>query len=137
VTQNARAQAWREVNREQHRRVTREWYQANIDHARAAKLAEYYREPEKFYARNLTRKARILAAICEHGPKCVDAAFLKALYAAECVYCDQPAEHADHFIPLARGGLHCVENIVPACSPCNESESARDPAEWMESLGQY
>ena len=98
-------------------------------------MAEYYREPEKFYARNLTRKARILAAICEHGPKCVDAAFLKAIYSAECVYCDQPAEHADHFIPLARGGLHCVENIVPACSPCNESKSARDPAEWMESLG--
>lgn len=130
---NSQTQAWREVNRDRHRRVTREWYQANIEHARSAKMAEYQRNPEAFYARNLTRKARLLAAICTHGPKCVGASFLKALYASTCIYCGDPAEHADHFHPLARGGLHCIENIVPACAACNSHKADRDPHEWLAS----
>lgn len=127
----ARVQRWREANRDRHRRVSREWYQANIEHARAAKLAEYYREREKFYARNLVRKARLRDAVCEHGPECVDATFLAALYASECCYCGAPAEHADHFVALSRGGVHCRDNLVPACGPCNSSKYNRDPSEWM------
>lgn len=129
----AAVQRWREANPERYLEGARRWYQANAEHARAAKLAEYHREPEKFYARNLVRKARLLNAICEHGPKCVDDAFLTVLYASACRYCGAPAEHADHFVPLARGGLHCRENLVPACAPCNSSKKARDPAEWLAS----
>ena len=131
---NAYTRAWREANREQHRRVTHEWYQANIEHARAAKLAEYRADPEQFYARNLVRKARILDAVCVHGPKCVDRDVLKSVYASECIYCGAAAEAADHFYPLARGGLNCRENIVPSCQSCNSRKSARDPAEWLASL---
>lgn len=130
---NAQITAWRVANRERHRAGSRDWYARNAEHARAAKLAEYYRNPESFYARNLTRKARLLAAVCSHGAKCVGAEFLRALYESECFYCGAPAEHADHFYPLARGGLHCVENIVPACQACNSSKKSRDPVEFMES----
>jgi 5-methylcytosine-specific restriction endonuclease McrA len=128
---NARVQAWRDADPERYLTGARDWYRRNAEYARAAKLAEYYREPEKFYARNLVRKARILAAVCAHGPKCVDAEFLKVLYASLCVYCSDPAEAADHFYPLARGGLHCIENIVPACGACNSHKSDRDPFEWL------
>lgn len=132
--QNAYAQAWRDANRERHRRVTHEWYQRNLERARQAKRNEYYANPEAFYARNLTRKARLLAALCEHGPRCISAEFLKSVYGEACLYCGDPAEAADHFHPLARGGLHCVENIVPACQPCNSRKSDRDPAEWLASF---
>lgn len=132
--QNARVQAWREANREQHRRVTREWYQRNIEYARAAKLAEYRRDPAAFYARNLVRKARIADAVCEHGRDCVSAEFLRTVYSSACMYCGDPAQHADHFYPLARGGLHCVVNIVPACQPCNNSKCSLDPWEWLSNI---
>ncbi len=27
--------------------------------------------------------------------------------------------HMDHVVPIARGGLHCAENLRPACPTCN------------------
>lgn len=131
---NAQTQAWREANRERHREGSRDWYHRNIERARAKKLAEYYANPQAFMARNLVRKARINSAVCEHGSGCVTADFLQAIYTQVCEYCGAAAEHADHFIPLAKDGLHCRDNLVPACSPCNLSKQARDPIEWLESL---
>lgn len=132
---NAQVQAWRDADPERHRAGARDWYERNIEYARAAKRAEYYREPERFYANNLLRKARQAKAVCSHGPKCVTAEVIKALYDQECLYCGAPAEAADHFDPLARGGLHCVENLVPACQSCNSRKSAREPIEFLISVG--
>lgn len=33
--------------------------------------------------------------------------------------------HMDHVIPIARGGLHCAENLRPACGPCNQRKATR------------
>lgn len=128
---NAKITEWREANRERHRHSTHEWYQRTAEIRRAAKLAEYYADKESFYARNLVRKARLADAVCEHGRECVTAEFLKSIYGAMCMYCGAPAQHADHFYPIARGGIHCVDNIVPACQRCNNSKCARDPYEFM------
>lgn len=128
---NAKVQAWRETHREQHRRVTREWYAAHAEETRTKKIATYHADPEPFLARNQLRKARRLAAVCDHGSACVTPEFLTALYAAACVYCGAPAAEADHFYPLSRGGLHCVENLVPACFECNRSKHAADPHDWI------
>mgnify|MGYP000179812446 CR=1 FL=1 len=48
----------------------------------------------------------------------------------ECVYCEAPWEHQDHFKPLSRGGTHSMDNVVPACSACNLSKNAADPFAW-------
>lgn len=130
----ARTAAWRITNADRYRAGARRWYADNADRARSAKLAEYYAAPEKFYARNLVRKARLRDAVCEHGSDCVSSDFLARCYSSVCVYCGNPAEHADHLMPLARGGLHCRDNIVPACADCNEHKQARDPFEWLLSL---
>ena len=132
---NAYTQAWRDANTEKHQGLSRDWYWRNVDYARASKRAEYYREPEKFYAQNLIRKARIAGAVCVHGPKCVTADVIKALYDEDCLYCGRPAEAADHFNPIARGGLHCRENIVPSCNSCNSSKNAKEPVAWLLSVG--
>ncbi len=38
--------------------------------------------------------------------------------------------HADHFIPLAKGGSNLRENIVCSCASCNLSKGAKLPSEW-------
>lgn len=76
------------------------------------------------------RRARKVDALCEHGERCVTTKVIKAIRDGDCYYCGAPAQHADHFEPLARGGLHCVDNLVPACSPCNLSKGDRDPWSW-------
>lgn len=46
--------------------------------------------------------------------------------------------HRDHFIPLSRGGIKDMSNLVIACRQCNMSKSNRHPIEWMtETFGKH
>jgi 5-methylcytosine-specific restriction endonuclease McrA len=36
----------------------------------------------------------------------------------------------DHMIPISKGGPHAVENVVPACRPCNSRKGPRSIF-WM------
>ncbi|WP_410094065.1 HNH endonuclease [Streptomyces sp. MS191] len=49
----------------------------------------------------------------------------------ECVYwCGRPAETMDHAIPFASGGSDDLDNLLPACSRCNNGKNQRDPVHW-------
>lgn len=48
-----------------------------------------------------------------------------------CCYCDAPAEHLDHVVPLSAGGADVAHNVVPACEPCNLDKGARSLADWV------
>ena len=54
--------------------------------------------------------------------------------AKRCHYCrcrlTESNKTIDHSIPLGRGGLHSVSNVVVACGSCNASKGARDPSQW-------
>jgi hypothetical protein len=59
-----------------------------------------------------------------------------------CAYCDKPLDgkrvsQIDHFIPLSKGGWHCLSNIVPACISCNSSKCNQEPIEWFKSKEFY
>lgn len=77
-----------------------------------------------------TRYARLRDAACEHGPGCVTKFRLCEIRQQACFYCGDAGGTADHFAPIARGGLHCIENLVPACWSCNVSKNDADPWEW-------
>lgn len=57
---------------------------------------------------------------------------------AECFYCHrQLMSHercGDHYIPRARGGPHCNENLRIACYPCNSAKSDRMPEEFQSTV---
>lgn len=48
-----------------------------------------------------------------------------------CVYCGGPARSRDHIIPLSRGGLHSLENMVPACHRCNSIKRDMIPQDFF------
>ncbi|WP_078906683.1 HNH endonuclease signature motif containing protein [Streptomyces sp. NRRL S-378] len=53
-----------------------------------------------------------------------------------CVYCDgsfseMVVPEMDHITPLAKGGVHAMWNIAPACAECNRAKADRDVAEWL------
>lgn len=150
AARQATARVWRAANPEKHAALRRAWHEANPGYREAANREYYLANREREIARSLAytkahpevdsaikqrRRARELGVVCEHGPKCVTPAFLAEIRAATCRYCGDPAQEADHLYPLARGGLHCAENIVPACKPCNNSKWAHDPLEWMQKRG--
>lgn len=51
-----------------------------------------------------------------------------------CAYCPAPitleTAQQDHVIPVVRGGVHSIGNIVLACGPCNASKGAKIPIKW-------
>lgn len=49
-----------------------------------------------------------------------------------CAYCaiELAKVTIDHVIPLAKGGCHSIDNLVPACRSCNSSKSDRDAHTW-------
>jgi 5-methylcytosine-specific restriction endonuclease McrA len=50
-----------------------------------------------------------------------------------CAYCgvtDRPLQR-DCVQPIARGGRYTLDNIVPACGPCNASKSNDEATSWM------
>jgi 5-methylcytosine-specific restriction endonuclease McrA len=49
-----------------------------------------------------------------------------------CWMCSGEYQEVDHVIPLARGGLHCLSNLRPACRSCNASKGAKRPSELLE-----
>jgi len=51
-----------------------------------------------------------------------------------CTYCGEKlvSPHMDHVIPLSKGGLHTISNVVPACQSCNSSKHTKTPDEWKK-----
>jgi len=49
-----------------------------------------------------------------------------------CAYCgaDGPLQR-EHMVPLSRGGSNDIENLVPACRPCNMSKHCKTPLEFF------
>jgi|HubBroStandDraft_4_1064222.scaffolds.fasta_scaffold31514_2 5-methylcytosine-specific restriction endonuclease McrA len=52
-----------------------------------------------------------------------------------CAYCGDPACSFDHVIPIAKGGEDRIENLLPACRPCNSSKKDKTLDEWAGRRG--
>jgi 5-methylcytosine-specific restriction endonuclease McrA len=126
----ARCREYYRENREAIDAQVRQWQAANADRVRGYKRNWISAHPEKGREYASRRRALKLAAVCEHGINCVTAELLSSIPEQECAYCGAPARDGDHVVPLARGGLHCRDNLVPACSPCNKSKGSRLLSEW-------
>jgi 5-methylcytosine-specific restriction endonuclease McrA len=50
-----------------------------------------------------------------------------------CAYCGSIAValQRDCVLPISRGGRYTLENVVPACGPCNASKSNGEVTGWL------
>jgi 5-methylcytosine-specific restriction endonuclease McrA len=121
---------------------------------KAAKRRDYRRHPEVTRARdrkwirlNPTASAESSRARCATrrsriagGGGRYTRSDLKRIYVTQgglCYYCSAELNgkyHADHKIPISRGGSSWPENIACACPPCNTSKNARTDDEFFELL---
>lgn len=119
-----------EANRERRR----QYYEANRER-KLESVRQWAKEnPDKVRAKNALRRARKRQAATE--PFTVEDQVRIWGENPVCVYCqERPAEHLDHFVPLALGGEHSLTNATwPACAPCNLSKQDKHPWEWMLEL---
>jgi len=119
-------------NPDKAREGMRRWRERHPEAHRAQIRALYAKDPKHFQARidaspnrRAVRRAvdqRRRMRLCLNGPSFTAQEWLAlvARYENRCAYCGSPGLlHADHRIPVARGGSGLIENILPACASCN------------------
>lgn len=141
-----RSKKWREANKEYIKQYAKETY----PHIKEYVYNWQKRNPEKFKAyqkisakrnkvtKNLqTRKykAKKLNQLGDWFIKekeWID--FLRYLQFDLCFYCDTFISdfHIEHKIPLSRGGLHSMENIVLSCPTCNLRKGTKTVEEFVQ-----
>jgi 5-methylcytosine-specific restriction endonuclease McrA len=95
---------------------------------------EIYCQACSVQRRNQSRRAARKKADDELTPR--EWMFIKAMWlnggVVECAYCGESTQNPerDHVQPLCDGGGTVVENIVPACPPCNRSKGHKTVTEW-------
>ena len=113
--------AWRLVNRERFDENAKAWHEANRPRVQAI-------------WRN--RRSRVRGAKGSHtGEQILDLLRKQGNRCAECRKNLKAGYHADHIMPLARGGSNDIGNIQLLCETCNLSKGYRDPIEWARKKG--
>jgi 5-methylcytosine-specific restriction endonuclease McrA len=140
---------WNHENRDRHNELHRESYQRNKDvhrerlrrwraeHPHAhSQQQERAKEAEKRrgYPNAQERRALAHKAFVEF----VDKETLYDLYEGQCAICLRPLSYTaptfDHIVPLARGGLHCYDNVQIAHMECNRRKGTKLMEEMDDSL---
>ena len=122
----------------------REYYRKNKESI-DAKVREYYRKnkgkvnarnnewakknPDKIRAIGAKRRARIAG----NGGSFTAKEWKKLCkkYKKRCVCCGEKEKlHADHVIPVSKGGTSDISNIQPLCEYCNKSKGNRHATDY-------
>ena len=134
-----------EANSESIKAYKASYYQSNKESI-AVNQAEYYKSNKesildrvsaykkanrcKYRAAGHRRRSRESNAAGTHTAEQLKARF--DYHGNKCVYCDSTENlHADHQIPLSRGGTNFASNMVPACASCNCSKGSKTPEEFL------
>lgn len=95
----------------------------------AAANAKKYRQSHRELMNSKAHKRRLKKR--QNGIFKITEKELIALYNQNCFYCGSSERiELDHVIPIIRGGVHSVGNLVAACRKCNGSKGGLTIMEW-------
>jgi 5-methylcytosine-specific restriction endonuclease McrA len=131
-----RAKEWREQNPERVRKTKNAHYLVNREEAFRRTEEWNAANPDGPRTRSRNYRAKLYAAEGNHTRQEIEA--LHARQNGRCVYCSLrlgKKYHADHIVPLSRGGSNWITNIQLTCGPCNNRKRATDPVTYARRLG--
>lgn len=120
----------------------REWCKNNREKHNAKFRKQYAKNPEphKKRSREYSKNNPELSIIIKHkrrtkkisnGIFYIRKTFMRRLYLSNCAYCGSSKKiHADHIIPISKGGRHSEGNLQPLCAYCNYSKNDKLMMEW-------
>lgn len=131
-----RNKAWREANEEAYRTAINDWHKAHPEQVKAIHRRWVENNPEQVAAHSAATRAKRKNAEGRHTGAEVLALFDKQ--GGRCVYCGKSLDsgyHADHIVPLARGGSNWISNIQLTCPTCNTKKNRTDPIAFANRMG--
>lgn len=123
-------------NTDKLRTASRIYYAENVDHCRSRNRQWKSENKEQVLVLNHRYRAKHRGVEGTHGIDDIERIFSQQK--GKCAVCRTPLgpnRHRDHIVPLSRGGSNWAKNIQLLCPPCNLSKNARDPVEFMQSVG--
>ena len=143
-----RAVEWARKNPEKKKIIARRYYERNRERLNAKQREKNKSDEHKAFRREYAPKHRaknpdLYAGYSERrrvrklqapGSHTTEQWLEKvAQGGGRCAYCGEARRLArDHDVPLARGGSHDIENIVPACGPCNSAKGTLTGEEFRK-----
>jgi 5-methylcytosine-specific restriction endonuclease McrA len=128
------AAAYRAKNREKEREKQKAWVEANKQHRLEWEKAYRQRDHVKSMRSDGKVRDRIVRKEAFVEPVSRDKVWTRDN--GICGICGSPANnddwHLDHVIPLARGGLHCYDNVQVSHPLCNMRKGKKTNAEIQE-----
>lgn len=129
-----RDKLYSEAHQEEHQAYQKQYYIDNADHKRQYSKDWALANPVRVSINNKVRKARrrALEAQADGSHTREDELLQLKSQKGLCWWCGKKLTkwHADHLIPLARGGSNWPNNIVASCPRCNLSRRHKLPQEW-------
>lgn len=124
---------WKRRNKARVLGIARRYYVRHSERIKAKQNERDRRDPERPRMNAQHRRARSLAA--EGSWTREEWLRLVQEYGGACAYCGNVTDlTVDHRVPLVRGGSNTIDNILPACLPCNLRKAARDELEFRALL---
>lgn len=127
---------YRELNQEKLNERNKIYRELNKDRLKECRREYCKNNREKVNAMSANRRARKLGAGTSYTEN--DIKSMLNLQKNKCAICSVSVAggyHIDHVIPLSKGGCNDKSNLQILCAPCNMSKGAKDPIEFMQSLG--
>ena len=124
---------WRATHRLEHRTAADEWDATHPESASARRNRYRQNHPEVRRVIWQLRRARLAGSPGKYTAQ--EWKDLVERSGGRCTYCDEVGIlQPDHRIPLARGGTNLIENILPACGPCNRRKHTMTETEYRSRL---
>lgn len=128
------ARRHREAKKDERNAYLRRWHAENLEQSKAIKAKYRRQNPEQGRLDAQRRRCRL---------KGVDGSFtvsdierITERQGGRCACCRKKRKLTiDHITPLAKGGSNWPRNIQMLCKSCNSRKQARDPIEFMQSMG--
>jgi 5-methylcytosine-specific restriction endonuclease McrA len=109
--------------------ASRLWYLENKDRHLENGKQWSLNNPEARLLISINRRARKI----QNGVFSISSKEVRNLLSALCAYCTiKPSAHLDHVIPISRGGVTSIGNLIGSCALCNQSKGNKTISEWRK-----